>query len=139
MKKLNNNISLTESFKKLQEQKQEIYTPDKQYIVTYIDTDGQTQNVNYTPETEMNIVEIISKFKEENENFFKLYSIDENLKTAYSSLINQIGDVYTAGSVAHQIYNAYQLDKLKESLSKELKVKNNKIYALYFCCAELEK
>ena len=56
-------------------------------------------------------------------------SIDENLKTAYSSLINQIGDVYTAGSVAHQIYNAYQLDKLKESLSKELKVKDNKIYA----------
>lgn len=56
-------------------------------------------------------------------------SVDENLKTAYSSLISQIGDVYTAGSVAHQLYNAYQLDKLKESLSKELKVKDNKIYA----------
>jgi hypothetical protein len=56
-------------------------------------------------------------------------SVDENLKTAYSSLISQIGEVSTAGSVAHQIYNAYQLDKLKESLSKEVKVKDNKIYA----------
>ena len=34
-------------------------------------------------------------------------SVDENLKTAYSSLISQIGDVSTAGSVAHQIYKAY--------------------------------
>lgn len=56
-------------------------------------------------------------------------SVDENLKTAYSSLISQIGDVSTAGSVAHQIYKAYQLDSLKESLSKEVKVKDNKIYA----------
>jgi hypothetical protein len=56
-------------------------------------------------------------------------SVDKNLKTAYSSLISQIGNVSTAGSVAHQIYNAYQLDSLKENLSKEVKIKDNKIYA----------
>ena len=55
--------------------------------------------------------------------------IDKNLKSAYAALINQIGSIHTEGSVANQIYKAYQLDDLKESLTKEIEVKNKKIYA----------
>lgn len=56
-------------------------------------------------------------------------SIDPELRSAYSALVSQIGSVNTAGSVANQIYKAYQLDDLKEKLVKEVEVKNNKIYA----------
>ena len=56
-------------------------------------------------------------------------SIDPALKTAYSALISQIGSVSTAGSVANQIYKAYQLDELKAGLIKEIEVKNKRIYA----------
>lgn len=56
-------------------------------------------------------------------------SIDPALKTAYSALISQIGSVSTAGSVANQIYKAYQLDELKAGLVKEIEVKNKRIYA----------
>ena len=56
-------------------------------------------------------------------------SIDPALKNAYSALISQIGSVSTAGSVANQIYKAYQLDNLKAGLVKEIEVKNNRIYA----------
>lgn len=55
--------------------------------------------------------------------------IDKNLKSAYAALIDQIGSIRTEGSVANQIYKAYQLDDLKESLTKEIEVKNKKIYA----------
>lgn len=44
--------------------------------------------------------------------------IDPSLKNAYSELVNQIGSVYTEGSVAQQIYKAYELDKLKEVLTE---------------------
>ena len=43
-------------------------------------------------------------------------SIDPALKTAYSALVAQIGSINTAGSMAQQIYKAYQLDDLKEKL-----------------------
>lgn len=56
-------------------------------------------------------------------------SIDPALKSAYSALISQIGSVSTAGSVANQIYKAYQLDDLKAGLVKEIEVKNKRIYA----------
>ena len=56
-------------------------------------------------------------------------SIDPALKSAYSALISQIGSVSTAGSVANQIYKAYQLDDLKAELVKEIEVKNKRIYA----------
>lgn len=56
-------------------------------------------------------------------------SIDPALKSAYSALISQIGSVQTAGSVANQIYKAYQLDDLKAGLVKEIEVKNKRIYA----------
>ena len=56
-------------------------------------------------------------------------SIDPALKSAYSALISQIGSVSTAGSVANQIYRAYQLDDLKASLVKEIEVNNKRIYA----------
>ena len=56
-------------------------------------------------------------------------SIDPQLKTAYSSLINQIGSVSQAGSMAQQIYQAYQLDELKKSLIENLKLENGKLYA----------
>ena len=55
--------------------------------------------------------------------------IDKNLKSAYAALVSQIGSIHTEGSVANQIYKAYQLDDLKESLTKEIEVKNKKIYA----------
>ena len=55
--------------------------------------------------------------------------IDKNLKSAYAALVSQIGSIHTAGSVANQIYKAYQLDDLKESLTKEIEVKDKRIYA----------
>lgn len=55
--------------------------------------------------------------------------IDPQLKDAYKELVSQIGTVQQAGSVANQIYNAYQLDELKQSLLKSLQVTNGRIYA----------
>ena len=55
--------------------------------------------------------------------------INNDLKSAYIALINQIGSVHTEGTVANQIYRAYQLDELKESLTREIKIKNKRIYA----------
>lgn len=55
--------------------------------------------------------------------------VDPQLKDAYKVLISQIGTVQQAGSVANQIYNAYQLGKLKTSLMESLQVTNGRIYA----------
>ena len=55
--------------------------------------------------------------------------IDPQLKDAYKELVSQIGTVQQAGSVANQIYNAYQLDELKQGLMKSLQVTNGRIYA----------
>lgn len=55
--------------------------------------------------------------------------VDKNLKSAYAALVSQIGSIKTEGSVANQIYKAYQLDELKQSLIEEIEVKNKKIYA----------
>ena len=45
-----------------------------------------------------------------------LLKITPELKNAYSSLINEIGDLKDGNSVAAQIYKAYELDKLKQGL-----------------------
>lgn len=55
--------------------------------------------------------------------------VDPQLKDAYKALISQIGTVQQAGSVANQIYNAYQLGELKTSLMESLQVTNGRIYA----------
>lgn len=46
--------------------------------------------------------------------------VPPELRNAYSSLVSEIGKVSTAGSVANQLYKAYQLEDLKQSLLKEL-------------------
>jgi hypothetical protein len=46
--------------------------------------------------------------------------VPPELRNAYSSLISEIGKVSNSGSVANQIYNAYQLDDLKKTLLKEI-------------------
>lgn len=59
----------------------------------------------------------------------KQTTMNPELKNAYSALVSQIGSIQTEGSVANQIYKAYQLDELKEGLLKEMVVRNNRIYA----------
>ena len=56
-------------------------------------------------------------------------SIDPQLKNAYKALISQIGTIQQAGSVANQIYNAYQLGELKTNLMESLQITNGRIYA----------
>lgn len=46
--------------------------------------------------------------------------VPPELKDAYSTLLSEIGNVQQKGSVANQLYQAYQLDKLKEGLLQEL-------------------
>lgn len=46
--------------------------------------------------------------------------VPPRLKKAYSSLISEIGQISTAGSVANQIYKTYQLEDLKQMLLKEM-------------------
>ena len=55
--------------------------------------------------------------------------IDPNLKDAYKKLVSQIGDIQQLGSVANQIYKAYQLDSLKNIILESLEMKNGHIYA----------
>lgn len=59
-------------------------------------------------------------------------SMDPNLKDAYKALLSQIGEIQTEGSLANQIYKAYQLDELKNSLINEMQIRNKKIYAKDF-------
>ena len=47
--------------------------------------------------------------------------IPPELKDAYTSLISEIGTLQQKGSIANQLYQVYQLDKLKESLMDEIK------------------
>lgn len=62
-----------------------------------------------------------------------LLKTDSSLKNAYSALVSEIGDMKDGGSVAAQIYKAYELDKLKASLVKNMKFESNgKIYAETF-------
>lgn len=53
--------------------------------------------------------------------------VDPNLKNAYKSLVSQIGDVQTAGSLANEIYKIYQLDKLRDGILENLEVNGGKI------------
>jgi hypothetical protein len=46
--------------------------------------------------------------------------VPPELKNAYSSLVSEIDKVSTSGSVANQIYKAYQLDDLKKTLLEEI-------------------
>lgn len=46
--------------------------------------------------------------------------VPPELRDAYSSLISEIGKVSNSGSVANQIYKAYQLDDLKKTLLEEI-------------------
>lgn len=46
--------------------------------------------------------------------------IPQELRDAYSSLIAEIGTIQQSGSVANQLYQVYQLDKLKDTLLQEL-------------------
>lgn len=50
----------------------------------------------------------------------ELNIIPSELKDAYTSLISEIGNMSQAGSIANQLYKAYQLEELKESLAKEI-------------------
>lgn len=54
-------------------------------------------------------------------------AIDPQLKDAYAALVSQIGKVQTAGSVANQIYEAYQLDELKKGLMESLQINSRGI------------
>ena len=42
------------------------------------------------------------------------------LKNAYKGLISEIGNIKTEGSLANQLYHAYELDKLKDGLIEEI-------------------
>ena len=59
-------------------------------------------------------------------------SMDPNLKDAYKALLSQIGEIQIEGSLANQIYKAYQLDELKNSLINEMQIRNKKIYTKDF-------
>lgn len=53
------------------------YSKGQQYSATYIDSKGDTYNEVFTPDQDMNIVQVISYLKNNFDNFFKLISIIE--------------------------------------------------------------
>lgn len=62
-----------------------------------------------------------------------LLKIAPELKNAYASLIDEIGDLKDGNSVAAQIYKAYELDKLKQGLLESIQFESNgKLYAESF-------
>lgn len=81
----------------------------------------------YLPDICIHGIEIMMDGPEVENSIGKL---TPELKNAYSSLVAQIGDLETAGSVASQIYKGYELDKLKKTLVEEMKIESNgRIYA----------
>ena len=50
--------------------------------------------------------------------------IDPSLRDAYKELLNFVGKIGQQGSIAQQIYQAYELDKIKEALIEEITGKN---------------
>ena len=55
-----------------------VYKKDIKYNVSYINKNGETKNIEYTPEEDLSIAKIITNIKEENSDYLKLVSIEES-------------------------------------------------------------
>ena len=79
-----------------------VYKKDTKYNVSYINKNGETKNIEYTPEEDLSIAKIITNIKEENSDYLKLVSIEEsksikkenslseNGKSPYEAMLEQL-------------------------------------------------
>ena len=66
-----------------------VYKKDTKYNVSYINKNGETKNIEYTPEGDLSIAKIITNIKEENSDYLKLVSIEESKSIKKESLLKE--------------------------------------------------
>lgn len=66
-----------------------VYKKDTKYNVSYINKNGETKNIEYTPEEDLSIAKIITNIKEENSDYLKLVSIEESKSIKKESLLKE--------------------------------------------------
>ena len=62
---------------------------DTKYNVSYINKNGETKNIEYTPKEDLSIAKIITNIKEENSDYLKLVSIEESKSIKKESLLKE--------------------------------------------------
>lgn len=68
------------------------YLKDKKYIITYITTKGEEKEIEFVPDRDMNIANIILEVKNSNKDFLKLKDIKD--KKEESLMNNTINNLY---------------------------------------------
>lgn len=66
-----------------------VYKKDTKYNVSYINKNGETKNIEYTPKEDLSIAKIITNIKEENSDYLKLVSIEESKPIKKESLLKE--------------------------------------------------
>ena len=66
-----------------------VYKKDIKYNVSYINKNGETKNIEYTPKEDLSIAKIITNIKEENSDYLKLVSIEESKSIKKESLLKE--------------------------------------------------
>lgn len=66
-----------------------VYKKDTKYNVSYINKNGETKNIEYTPEEDLSIAKIITNIKEENSDYLKLVSIEESKSIKKENLLKE--------------------------------------------------
>lgn len=66
-----------------------VYKKDIKYSVSYINKNGETKNIEYTPKEDLSIAKIITNIKEENSDYLKLVSIEESKSIKKESLLKE--------------------------------------------------
>ena len=66
-----------------------VYKKDIKYNVSYINKNGETKNIEYTPKEDLSIAKIITNIKEENSDYLKLVSIEESKPIKKESLLKE--------------------------------------------------
>ena len=66
-----------------------VYKKDTKYNVSYINKNGETKNIEYTPKEDLSIAKIITNIKEENSDYLKLVSIEESKSIKKESLLKE--------------------------------------------------
>ena len=83
---LTENTVLIYRHRKLLENNSMTYEKDKIYKASYIDSANEEHFVTFTPNKDMNIVELIKFIQSKHDDFFKLYGVVENKTESVSNL-----------------------------------------------------
>lgn len=108
------------------------YQKDKEYNIKYATTNGETKEVKFTPEKDMNTPEIIMKLKTDNKDFFKLLEEDlekkeypKKIKTRDGYVLTKVNDGTPENAGIPEYMNEYGDCVLISDPHKYLKVEEN--------------